>query len=140
MVIFENKTFLNLHLKFCKKSTYMCSSVEFNVFIKEEVKNSLYTIYKETIQILNIFHLSKTKKNRTLRILKSVCFIFHKNGSKICNSFYCWESISWFTLKNKLLLWSIVRRDTLLKFLKSVSFIFAFTNQKIFSLGLFSVK
>lgn len=40
----------------------MCSSVEFNVFIKEEVKNSLYTIYKETIQILNIFHLSKTKK------------------------------------------------------------------------------
>lgn len=102
MVIFENKTFLNLHLKFCKKSTYMCSSVEFNVFIKEEVKNSLYTIYKETIQILNIFHLSKTKKKTNSPNFEVyLLHISQKNGSKICNSFYCWESISWFTLKKQ---------------------------------------
>lgn len=43
----------------------MCSSVEFNVFIKEEVKNSLYTIYKEPLQILNIFNLSETKKTNS---------------------------------------------------------------------------
>lgn len=43
----------------------MCSSVDFNVFIKQEVKSSLYTIYIETLQILNIFHLSKTKKTNS---------------------------------------------------------------------------
>lgn len=43
----------------------MCSSVEFNVFIKEEVKNSLYTIYKETIQILNILKILKLKKTNS---------------------------------------------------------------------------
>lgn len=122
MVIFENKTFLNLHLKFCKTSTYMSSSVEFNVFIKQEVKNSLYTIYKETLQILNIFHLSKTKKNELSEFWSRFASYFTKNGSKICNSFYCWESISRFTWTNQTIIMKHRRRDSLLKYLKSVSF------------------